>query len=80
MLRVVDAALSAIEPYLWIEIQTFFGDVGAILICLGSPRHPSEAMTFHVVSRLQPLIHIEFEPNKSKLAPLPNCRSGFTPR
>jgi hypothetical protein len=45
MLRVVDAALSAIEPYLWIEIQTFFGDVGAILICLGSPRHPSEAMT-----------------------------------
>jgi hypothetical protein len=45
MLRGVDAALSAIEPYLWIEIQTFFGDVGAILICLGSPRHPSEAMT-----------------------------------
>ena len=28
-----------------VTTQTLFGDAGAILNCLGSPRYPSEAMT-----------------------------------
>ena len=38
------SARSTIEPCL-VRCQSFFGDVGASFNCLGSPGHPSEAMT-----------------------------------